>query len=248
MIFKYSWLLLAVALVACKPVKTVTQVAGASLQRIDSRFDARPDSATLAVVNKYKPEIDVIMNTVVGEAPEELVRGYPEALLSNFTVDALLHIAERENIAVDFSLYNFGGLRSTLPKGLIRIYDIYSVYPFENDLMILTLEGKYVREMGELFARRRVEPMGNVTLVIGQGSLKSMRIKGEEVDDKKMYRFITNNFVGEGGDSMTMLTHAVAVERPGIIVREALIEYIKSLTAQGKQVEVKLDGRVKQED
>jgi hypothetical protein len=43
---------------------------------------------------------------------------------------------------------------------------------------------------------------------------------------------------------MKALLHAVAMERTGITVRNAMIAYIKSLTAAGKPLSAALDGRV----
>ncbi len=217
------------------------------MQVIDSRFDALPDPATSAIINNYKPTMDTLMGVVIGQAAQELTVELPESLLSNFTADALLRIAEQQRIAIDCSLYNFGGLRTSLPKGPVRLYEMFLIYSFDNDLVVITIEGKYIRELGDFFARTQPQPMGNVELVIAGKQLKSMRIKGKEVEDKQLYRVITNDFVASGGDDMKVLTNALVIERPGILVRDAMIAYIQSLTAKGKQVDAKLNERVKYE-
>jgi 2',3'-cyclic-nucleotide 2'-phosphodiesterase (5'-nucleotidase family) len=81
-------------------------------------------------------------------------------------------------------------------------------------------------------------------MVIAQKQVKSLLIGGAAVDDEKMYRLVTNNFIAEGGDGMKALSHAAAMERTGITVRDAMIAYVKSLTAAGKPITAILDGRV----
>ncbi|MDR3133837.1 MAG: 5'-nucleotidase C-terminal domain-containing protein [Prevotellaceae bacterium] len=242
-------LLPGVVLYACKPAATAPSPAGkititSFMQPVDSTLDAQPDAAAQAILDKYKPAMDALMNEVIGQSEVDMpVAGRPESLLSNFTADALLRIAEQQGWPADVSLYNFGGIRSSLAAGAVRLYDIYALYPFENDLVILTIQGRYLRELATLFAERNVQPMGNVRLAIAQKEVKSLRINNAEVDDEKMYRLITNSFVAEGGDGMEALLHAVAVERTGMTVRDGMIAYIKSLTAAGKPITATLDGR-----
>jgi 2',3'-cyclic-nucleotide 2'-phosphodiesterase (5'-nucleotidase family) len=216
------------------------------MQPVDSTLDAQPNAAAQAILEKYKPAMDTLMYEVIGQSDVGMpLAKRPESLLSNFTADALLGIAEQQGwTPVDVSLYNFGGIRSFLAAGAVRLYDIYALYPFENDLVILTIQGRYLRELAVFFAEWDVQPMGNVRLAIAQKQVKSLLVGGVEVDDEKMYRLITNNFVAEGGDGMQVLSHAAAIERTGINVRDAMIAYIKSLTAAGKPITAALDGRV----
>ncbi|MDR1681350.1 MAG: 5'-nucleotidase C-terminal domain-containing protein [Prevotellaceae bacterium] len=218
-------LLATVALCACSaPAPLITT----SLQPIDSRFDTAPDSATQAIVGRYKPLLDVRMGVVVGRTSQALPDGGFDSPIARFTTYAILRYAEEAGIPVDFSLYNVGGLRTGLPKGELRLFDLYTVYSFDNNVVVLTIQGKYLRELAAFFARTHPQPMGNAALEIAPNCAPSLRINGEELDDGRMYRLITNNFVGSGGDGMTMLREAVAVEYPGILFRDAIIHYIQT--------------------
>jgi 2',3'-cyclic-nucleotide 2'-phosphodiesterase (5'-nucleotidase family) len=245
-----SALLLLAFLYACKPAAIAPSQAKkititTFMQPVDSAFDAQPDEAAQAILNKYKPAMDALMSEVIGQSAVEMPAARrPESLLSNFTADALLRIAGQQGWQVDVSLYNFGGIRSALAKGDVRVYDIYALYPFENDLVILTIQGRYLRELAAFFAAQSVQPMGNVRLVIAGKQVKSFLINNAEVDDEKMYRLITNNFVAEGGDGMAALSRAAAVERPGVTVRDAMMNYVRALTAAGETLNAALDGRV----
>ncbi|MDR3351060.1 MAG: 5'-nucleotidase C-terminal domain-containing protein [Prevotellaceae bacterium] len=247
---KVLLLLAGAVFYACKPAATAPSPAGeitvtTFMQPVDSTLDAQPDAAAQAILDKYKPAMDTLMGKIIGRSDVEMpLTREPESLLSNFTVDALLRIAGQQGWAVDASLYNSGGIRSALAAGAVRLYDIYALYPFENDLVILTIRGRYLRELAGFFAERGVQPMGNVRMIIARKQVKSLLVNGSEVDDEKMYRLITNNFVAEGGDGMRALSHAAAMERMGVTVRDAMIAYIKSLAAAGQSITSALDGRV----
>ncbi len=80
---------------------------------------------------------------------------------------------------VDFALTNFGGIRAALPAGNVRRYDIYSIFPFENYIVILDVKGSSVRRLFDSFARNRVEAMsGNVQLEIKGNQLKEALLEG----------------------------------------------------------------------
>jgi 2',3'-cyclic-nucleotide 2'-phosphodiesterase (5'-nucleotidase family) len=238
---------------ACRPAATAPSQAGETtitffMQPVDSTLDAQPDAAAQAILNNYKPAMDASMGEVIGQSAIDMPAAKrPESLISNFTADALLRIAEQHGWQADLSLYNFGGIRSALTGGAIRLYDVYALYPFENDLVLLTIRGRYLRELAAFFAGQSVQAMGNVRLAIAQKQVTSLLVNGAEVDDEQMYRLITNDFIAEGGDGITVLSHAVSMERTGITVRDAMIDYIKALTAAGETVNAALDGRTKVE-
>ena len=245
-IFKNSILALVVVFVfACCKSQTVVQPEkqlsfSYQLQPIDARFDTHPDSATTAILNNYKPQMDALMNVVIGESEEEIAAPKNwQSPICFFTTNALLEIANTLHLQADFSLYNIGGIRAGMPKGDIRLYDIYAVFPFDNDIVVITIQGKYIRELMEMFAKKNPQLMANVAIVFSQNRLKSMRINDEELNDEKMYRVVTNNFVAEGGDNMEVLLNAVSAEQTGIIIRDAITDYIKTLTDEGKTIRAK---------
>ncbi|MDR2362007.1 MAG: 5'-nucleotidase C-terminal domain-containing protein [Prevotellaceae bacterium] len=218
-------LLTAIALYACA---ASTPYITTSLQPIDSRFDTRPDTAALTILAHYKPQLDARMNVVIGRTAQALPDGDYNSPIARFTTHAILRYAEQEGIPVDFSLYNIGGLRAGLPQGDIRLLDIYSVYSFDNDVVVLSIQGKYLRELAAFFARTHPQPMGAAELEIAPNGEATLRINGHTLDDDRMYRLVTNNFVGDGGDDMTMLRHAATVEHIGVLFRDAMIRYVQT--------------------
>jgi len=225
--------------------KKITEAHG-ELIVIDAAYDAQPDSLVSAIVAKYKTELNEQLYEVVGKSTHAMSSRRPESSLSNFTADALLAVAkEKTNQDIDFSLMNFGGIRSSMPAGDITIYELFSIYPFENKLVILTIDGKTVRELFDFFAANRMEAMANVYLYIKDNKVNEATINGKPLEDNRTYTLVTLDFIAQGGDGMTMLAKASNYETTELLLRDAIKEYIKSYTDKGKMIDSKIDGRIR---
>ncbi len=203
------------------------------------------------VIGKYKPAVDSLL-IPIGESVHELKSRGPESELSNLAADIMLAYGTEflqkstgnADAKVDISLTNFGGIRASMPGGEITSFDIISIFPFDNKLMIIDLEGKYVRELMENFAKRgRVEAMGGVRLKIEKPNLLECTVGGEPIDDSKVYKLVTIDFLLGGGDSVYALKYGTDTVDTGVYMRNVVIDYIKGLAAQGKKVEASIDGR-----
>ncbi|HBG25045.1 MAG: hypothetical protein A2X17_03970 [Bacteroidetes bacterium GWF2_41_61] len=217
---------------------------------MDSTWERGNEPVVAGIIEFYKPEMDRLMQQVIGVSDAEMRSGRPESLLSNFAVDALLEYSRKVSSGkVDFSLTNFGGLRAALPKGDIRRYDIFSIFPFENYVVILDLPGSSVRALFDSFARNRVEAFSwNIQLEIRAGALKDVLIDGEQIDDSRIYRVATIDFLMSGGDNVIALKDAVAVEQTGVLIRDVMISHIEKLTQSKKRVTSSISNRVRVED
>lgn len=219
---------------------------------MDKSHDEPAEPVVQAIIGRYKPEMDRKMQEVIGISEVEMRSSRPESLLSNFAADALVEFAaKRSSGKVDFGLTNFGGIRAALPGGNIRLYDVYSIFPFENYVVILDLPGKSVKALFDSFAKNRVEVLSsNVKLVIDEDDreVEELRINGEKLDMSKTYRIATIDFLLSGGDNVVALKDALKVEETGLLIRDAIIEKIASFTSAGAKVSAGIDGRVKYED
>ncbi|MFA5849677.1 MAG: 5'-nucleotidase [Bacteroidales bacterium] len=217
---------------------------------MDSTLNKPEEPVVKGIIEFFKPEMDRIMQEVVGESEAEMRSGRPESLLSNFAVDALFEFAQKHSKEkVNFSLTNFGGIRATLPKGNVRRYDIFSIFPFENYVVVLDVTGASVRKLLESFAANRVEAMSyNVQLEIKGGVLKEALIDGVQIDDSKIYRIATIDFLLSGGDNVMALKEAVAVEQTGFLIRDAIFEKIADIRKRGEKIRSSLTNRVEIED
>ena len=117
---------------------------------IDSRYDIGNDMAAVDIIDKYSPQVAPLME-IIGYTDRliESRRG-AESELSNFAADIIRERAEKEiGEHIDLAMTNYGGIRTAMPKGDVRVYDIYSIFPFENDIVVCKVKGSKLRHPWE---------------------------------------------------------------------------------------------------
>lgn len=199
-----------------------------------------------AIYERYAPQLRAEMGAVVGYTTQEMRSYGPESPLSNFAADALLSIARRKygDESIDFAFTNFGGLRSPFPKGNVTLYDVFSTFPFENALVIVSLKGSHVRQLFEAFAKARPEAVSNVQFHIADHQIASLTINGAPLDENRIYKIATIDFLLAGGDKVTALKDNEHVEFTGITIRDVVLQYIDTFTSHGEPIPSIEDGRV----
>ncbi len=239
-------LLVLLLLTACRPAYEVTRAEGGRIA-VDSVWDAAVDSEAIALLAPYKARVDSLQHIVIGTAKETLDRGYPESALSNLIADVLRDAGTRlAGKPVDMGLVNFGGIRSLLSQGPVSLGDIYEIVPFENIVCILTMDGNTLSRLFAQIAAAGGQGISGAELVIGkQGELWQASVGGKPVEAGRLYTIATIDFVAEGNDGMTACGEAGHRECfDGCTLRGVVVDYIQSLTAAGKPVTSRRDGRI----
>jgi 2',3'-cyclic-nucleotide 2'-phosphodiesterase (5'-nucleotidase family) len=200
-----------------------------------------------AILEKGSAAVDSIRKPVIGAAAHALEKYPPESPLMNFTADALLFMARKcTGQSVDVAITNKGGLRSNLGKGDITFGDIYNVFPFENTLALLTLNGEQLLQLCGEIASVGGEAISGMRLVITKdGKLVEATVGGKAVEKSRSYRVATSDYLAQGNDKMTTL--ALGTEREvqsGITLRDLMVQYIAFLTKDGKALSAECDGRI----
>ena len=233
-------------LAACRPAYEVTKVEG-RLVAMDSTWDARPDSAAVALLLPYVSRVDSAMRHVLGQAAVSMEAGRPESLLSNLIADVLREAAAKTlGRPADMGLVNMGGLRSSLTRGDITLENVYEILPFENTLCVMTLKGRVLRQLFENIAVRRGEGVSGVKLVVSKdGRLLEASVDGQPVDDDQTYTVATLDYLAEGNDGMYALRQAESsVCPPNATLRSLFIDYVERQAKQGKAVTARMEGRI----
>lgn len=213
---------------------------------IDSRYDTGSDMAAVDIIEKYEPQVAPLME-IIGYTDRliESRRG-PESELSNFAADIIRERAQKETgEPVQLAMTNYGGIRTAMPKGDVRVYDIYSIFPFENDIVVCKVKGSKLRQFFDNYAKKGyVECLSGVELVIDNYRITKFNIGGKPLDPNKTYNFATINFLLDGGDGSRIGSFADEVTDTDVLIRDAVVDHIRNLTAQGKKIDPKTDGRV----
>ena len=110
---------------------------------------------TSFTVNKYYPmnyqpdnDLDVVYdkyNSLIEKGNEVL--GYTSSTISKSTLGYYATSAMKEEFDVDVSIINTGGVRDTIKGGDITISDVFSVFPFENEIMLVSMTGRSIKSL-----------------------------------------------------------------------------------------------------
>jgi len=230
---------------ACARKQYVMNSATGYLVEMNNGFDSRADPKMASLVQTYKNRLDTKMNEVIGEADQALTKTGLQNALANFTADALQEYGTDLWGAVDFAVINNGGLRTTLNQGAVTVSNVYEIYPFENHVVLLELPGKAVRQLFESFTQKMEGFSKGVQLTLKDHAIESITIGGKPLDEKATYKIVTLDFLAEGNSGMEALTKATNYTDSNIIVHDAMIDYIKKLTAKNKTIHATIDDRIK---
>ena len=203
--------------------------------------------AVRAILDKHKAAIDSVKKPVIGTAANELASYPPESPLMNFAADALHIMAQRHSsMPIDIALTNKGGLRSTLPEGTITFGDIYNIFPFENTLALLTLNGEQLMQLFAEIAKVGGEAISGARLTISaDGTLLDATVNNLPVDPSKEYRIATSDYLSQGNDKLYTLGKGKDKEiKSDITIRDLMVQYIAELHSKGKAVNAVIDGRI----
>ena len=242
-------------MVSCAPKHY--QLAGVERSRIivDSRYDQNPDQTAAQFLAPYKQVNDSVMGPIVGQVAHNMHAKRPESDLSNILADILIWSAKDYDEQPVFAVYNMGGIRADLTKGVVTYGDVLDVAPFENKICFTTLTGEKLMELFRQIAHRGGEGVSKgVELVIKMdekgetGELISARLHGQEIDPQAEYRVTTLNYVLEGNDGMTAFldgTNSIAPQEASNNTRFLIMNYFREMMAKGIVVDSKVEGRIK---
>lgn len=238
--------------VACNPQPNQQAGVYDSNFSVNSSLDqqALQDTAFTNSINHYKIGLDSQMNEVVSVTSEAMMSGRPESLLSNYIADAMLAIGNKYcldnklNHAVDISIINNGGLRTSLPEGEITTGKLFELLPFENKLVIVGMKGSDLKNVLRYIATRDGEGVAGVKMGIRGDEAIDVKIGGKKLDLNKVYHIISIDYLINGGDGMSSFDKRENFRHMHMKLRGAIIDYAKYLYKSGVGIKAELDGRV----
>jgi len=238
-------LIAVILLTACARKQYVVKSIEVTRVEMDSTWEPATSTQMQTLVNSLQAKMADETQKIIGTANRTLSKGKPQSLLTNFTADAMLDYASGLWGTVDFAVMNVGGIRTTLNQGNVSVGNIYEIYPFTNRLLLLELPGKAVKEFFDFVAETGgVGLSKNLEVVISDKAVESLKIGGKAVDENKIYRIATIDYLAEGNDGMTAFIKAVKVTDSNKLLRDIMIEHIKTLTDENKSVDARLDNRI----
>ncbi len=104
-----------------------------------------PDPAVAGLIQSYDVQVKNLRDLQIGETTVELRKGGKDDLLSNLAADALRSGAGG-GLKANFAFQNSGGLRiPEIAAGPITFGQIFDLYPFDNQQIVVSLPAEQVR-------------------------------------------------------------------------------------------------------
>ena len=218
--------------------------------RFSKIVNSEIDSTTYNTILPYKEKLDQTMNSVLAKTDKPMVKDLPEGLLGNLISDIILyegnkHFTSADGHGIDFCMLNNGGLRATLPYGDITRGKLFELMPFENEMIVLELDGKTTLELINYIAKVGGVPVAGLRFEIESNKAQKIMINGQEFDPTKTYKMVTSDYLAGGGDKLAMLNNRLNSELLGVKIRDAIINYFIEKNSNGELITSSLDGRIK---
>ncbi|MFI5362882.1 MAG: bifunctional metallophosphatase/5'-nucleotidase [Elusimicrobiota bacterium] len=201
------------------------RVSASSDELLDLRPELGEDAAVKAIVDRRAAEVGVAFALVVATAAADMNRGAPaaESPIGSWMADCY-----KEATGADVAFQNGGGIRADMPAGPVTLRRIFSVMPFDNELVKLRMTGAQVRSALDhgVAAARRIQSAG-----IGaeyrraaprHERVVSATVGGAPLDDAKTYSVATLDFLVMGGDGYDEFGAAASREPTGLLARDVL--------------------------
>ena len=202
------------------------------------------DYAEKSLVDRYAAAIAPIANHVIGHlnAPAPNSVDDAESPAADLIADSMLAATRAPNIGgAQLALVNATGVRLSLPAGDIKYADAFSMMPFGNNLVVMTLTGAQLRQAIEQEYAQTIRPglTEPAALAASEGftytadmskpagsRVVDMRLEDKPIDATAKYRVVVNNYLASGGDGLTAFTTGTEIKDTGIIDLDALVAWI----------------------
>lgn len=198
-----------------------------------------PNPRVAQLVQQAATIVEPLIMQVIGTAQSDITRSESnagESALGNLIADA-----QRAAMGTDIAFMNPGGIRADLTAGQVTWGDLFTIQPFNNDLVRMDLTGQQIVTLlnqqwaGQPYSRI-MKPAGltytwrendPTTFTDNSVDIATIRINGATLDPTGTYSVTVNSFMAAGGDNFTVLrsgTNRVI----GPVDLAALVNYIEA--------------------
>jgi len=229
-------------------------IEGRSRNIVVSR-DVPEDPEVAELVKEYKSLVSPLANKVVGNITSNITESATnsgESALGDVIADAQLYATSNTSSGAVAAFTNSGGIRANLVynqlsggelPGEITYGEAFSVQPFGNGLVTMTLNGTQIDALLEQ-QFDNPSPGSKRVLQVSKGfiytwnknaptgekiEISSIKINGISIEPNSTYRVTVNSFLADGGDNFSVLKEGVD-RTVGSIDSEAFVNYLKAFS------------------
>lgn len=207
-----------------------------------------PDADVAQMVAQAEQRVAPLVNRVIGTAAIDILAASNDAgesALGNLIADA-----QRAALNTDFAFMNPGGIRADILAGVVTWGELFTVQPFNNDLVRMNLSGAQIVQLlnrqwqGQAFPR--ILKTSGLTYLwdnarpVGDRIVEVRDANGSLLNPAASYSVTVNSFLAAGGDNFSVL-NAGTQRVVGPVDLDALVTYI---LARPQPFSAAVEGRI----
>lgn len=207
--------------------QTYTADIDTSYYRINKRNNSDQDLDKM--IAPYRTQLEAKMGRVLAFNEKEMTKARPNSTLGNWFADALLEEAEYVyKKDIDIAMQNYGGIRVPfLKQGDITVGNIYELMPFDNKLVILTMDGKLLQQLLDRVAEKGGWPISNsLKFTMNNKKAEDAMINNEPLNLNKLYTVAIADYIANGGDNCFFLDQAQREDKD-VMIRDLIINHLE---------------------
>ncbi|MBT8092947.1 MAG: 5'-nucleotidase C-terminal domain-containing protein, partial [Gammaproteobacteria bacterium] len=198
-------------------------------------FEVQPNAAVVAVAERSDANARAFRDRKLGVSIAEPFDkpGSSESPLGNLMTDALL-----QSLPVDVAIHNVrGGIRHGLPDGDLTYGDVYKMFPFDNQVVILDLSGEELRDLitAQSLDPNRRSGFSGMQVDVNCGDIRTevemILDTGRVIQDSDRVSVLVNDYLALGGDGILtpiMPDGGFVTESSLPLVRDLLVEWFSA--------------------
>lgn len=235
----------------------------AKIIAVDPSKGKAKDAKVQAIINEANETVKKVTEAKIGSAEkaENITRelnAQKESAVGDLVTAAQLDIAKKSGYPdIDFAFTNNGGIRSDLvvkPDGTITWGAAQAVQPFGNILQVVEITGDQIyKALDQQYDEKELYflQMAGIKYTYTKPAdateenpykvVKAYKADGTEIDRKKTYKAIINDFLYGGGDGFSVFrdTKLIGAINPDT---EVFIQYIEDVNKAGKKLSASILG------
>ncbi|QAT88217.1 5'-nucleotidase [Corallococcus coralloides] len=246
------------------------QVVKAQAQNVIVTRTVTPDPEVTELITRYKGLTSPLENRVIGYIDQTLTRANiqldptGQSTMGFLIADAQLEATRGANVGgAQIAFMNPGGVRADLvrdpadpsDKGAVTYGEAFTVQPFGNSLVTLTLTGAQLERLLEqqwpnATTTRVLHPSAGFTYAFSASAPvgdkvdpASLQLNGVAVDPAASYRVTVNSFLAPGGDGFSVLAEGTN-PLGGAVDSDALEAYLAAKSSEAAPLQAPTLDRV----
>lgn len=172
---------------------------------VDSRWDGKAHYPALErFLAPYQEPVHKLLNNIIVQSAQYYDNSSVE--MQNWVADMAFEMTVNQSgMNVDLAIMNKGGIRQSMPKGDVSEGLIGAMFPFNNKLVVIDVNGEELLEAFEVMAKRGGDAVSSNVKVLYKkdGTVEAATVRGMAVNRAKIYRIATLDYLAHGGDRLT---------------------------------------------